>query len=99
MKLSWRENLDWRRWSLGWPRRWKKKEKQGWRRMVATKRHKLAMETDEERKARLDKMVVYHTAQVDPGNRGRKKSKNGLDIIWIEIKVKKIIQGMSSLTL
>ena len=37
----------------------------------------------------------YHTAQVDPGDRGRKKSKKrigilfgfNLDFIWIEIRV------------
>ena len=27
----------------------------------------------------------YHTAQIGLGDRGRKKSKNGLDLIWIEI--------------
>ena len=41
---------------------------------AATKRLRLAMETDEERKARLEKMVA-NTAQVGPGDRGRKKSK------------------------
>ena len=39
---------------------------------AATKRLRLAMEMDEERKARLKKMVA---AQVVPGDRGRKKSK------------------------
>ena len=47
----------------------------------------------------------YHTAQVDPGDRGRKKSKKrnefDLDLIWIEIDVfkNKIFQGMSLLAL
>ena len=66
---------------------------------------------DEERKARLKKMVAtklsswpwrrtkkekqdwsktgedggYHTAQIGLGDRRRKKSKNRLDLIWIEI--------------
>ena len=46
----------------------------------------LAMETDEERKSRLEKMVA-NTAQVGPGDRGRRKSKQriafDLDLIWI----------------
>ena len=66
------------------------------------------METEEERRARLEndaakkiaqvghgwtkkekqdwrKMVaMYHTAQVGPGDRGRKKSKKkGINLIWI----------------
>ena len=43
---------------------------------AATKRLRLAMETKEERKTRLEKMG-NHTdqAQVGPGDRGRKKSK------------------------
>ena len=41
----------------------------------------------------------YQTAaQIGLGDRGRKKAKNGLDLIWIEIGVLKI-QGMSSLAL
>ena len=40
----------------------------------------------------------YHTAQVGTGDRGRKKSKNVFDLIWIEIGLKKkFFQGMSSL--
>ena len=27
--------------------------------------------------------VSYHTAQVSPGDRGRKKSKKGMDFIWL----------------
>ena len=38
------------------------------------------MEMDEERKSRLEKMVA---TQVGPGDRGRKKSKKGMDWIWI----------------
>ena len=47
----------------------------------------------------------YHTAQVGPGDRGRKKSKKGMDfifaLIWIEIGVlkNKFFKGMSLLTL
>ena len=40
----------------------------------------------------------YHTAQIGLGDRGRKKSKNGLDLIWIEIGFF-LIQAMSSLAL
>ena len=36
---------------------------------------RLAVETEEERRARLDKNGSYHTAQVGPGDRGRKKRK------------------------
>ena len=53
---------------------------------AATKRLRSAMETDEERKARLEKMYRC-TAQVGPGDRGRKKSTKrnefDLDLIWI----------------
>ena len=68
---------------------------------------RLAVETEEERRARLEKMVAtkrlslgmemdedwrrIHTAQVGPGDRGRKKSKKwigyDLDLIWTEIGV------------
>ena len=62
---------------------------------AATKRLRLAMEMDKERKATLEKMVaMYYTAQVGPEDGRRKKSKkrNGfdlddLDLIWIEIGV------------
>ena len=40
------------------------------------------METNENRKARLGS---YHTAQIGLGDIRRKNSKNGLDLIWIEI--------------
>ena len=78
----------------------------------------LAVETEEERRVRLENDAVktvqfghgdgrrkksktgedgsYHTAQVGPGDRGKSKKK-GMDLIWIEIKNKKI-QGMGSLT-
>ena len=138
------------KWSLtntsGWPWRQKKKEEQDWRMIqqvvtnkhlrlaveteeerrarlendAATKRLSLAMYTDEERKARLKKMVAtkssswpwrrtkkekktgedfgYHTAQIGLGDGRRKKRKNGLNLIWIEIGFF-LIQGMSPLTL
>ena len=41
--------------------------------MVATERLRLAMEMDQERKARLEN-GSYYTAQVSPGDRGRKRS-------------------------
>ena len=58
---------------------------------AATKWLRLAMEMDEERKADCS----YHTAQVGPGDRGRKKSTKrigfnldlDLDLTWIEIGV------------
>ena len=42
--------------------------------MVATELLKLAMETDEKRKSKTEEDDIHHTAQVSPGNRGRKKS-------------------------
>ena len=51
-----------------------------------TKQLSLAMEMDKERKARLEKIGEdgsYHTAQVGPRDRGRKKSKKGMELIWI----------------
>ena len=63
--------------------------------------HRLAVETEEERRVRLEndaatkwlrlamdtdeeKMIAsYHTAPVGQGDRGRKKSKKGMDMIWI----------------
>ena len=51
---------------------------------AATKRLRLAMEMEKVRIARPEKMVATNTAQVGPGDRGRKKSKKkGLDLIWI----------------
>ena len=51
------------------------------------------METEEERKARsTGEYGSYHTAQVGPGDRGRKKSKHILHLIWsfcIDIGIKK----------
>ena len=77
--------------------------------VVTSKQLRLAMETEEEKRARLEndaatkrlRLVTesgedgsYHTDQVGPGSRGRKKCKkwNGfdLDLIWIEIGVFKI---------
>ena len=45
------------------------------------------LQRTKERKAadRSEKDSSYHTAQIGLGDRGRKKSKNGLDLIWIEI--------------
>ena len=44
--------------------------------MVATKRLRLAMETDKERmKSKTGEDGSHHTAQVGPGDRGRKKVK------------------------
>ena len=46
-------------------RRWTKKEK-SLEKMVATELLKLAMETEEERKERLKKMVANHSPEVSP---------------------------------
>ena len=49
------------------------------------------METDEERKGYTGEDGSYHTAQVGPGDRVRKKSKKwieyDLDLIWIVVGV------------
>ena len=67
--------------------------------MVATKRLKLAMETDEEeRKARLEKMVTTTQLRLALEKKSKKWIGFDLDLIWIEIGVLKI-QGMSSLAL
>ena len=51
--------------------------------MVATKRLRLAMQTVEGRAARLEKIVATTHAQVGPGDRGERRAKNVLDMIWI----------------
>ena len=58
MKMSWGQLPD-----RSGDRR-KKKNKSG--EMVATELLKLAMETEEERKERLKKMVANHSAEVSP---------------------------------
>ena len=42
--------------------------------MVATELLKLAMETDEEKKKKTEEDGSYHSAEVSPWDRGRKKS-------------------------
>ena len=37
------------------------------------------------KKSKTEEDGSYQTAQIGLGERGRKKSKNGLDLIWIEI--------------
>ena len=61
---------------------------------ASTKRLRLAMETD-----KTGEDGSYHTAQVGPGD--KRRAKNVLDLIWIEIGVfkNKKIQGMSTLAL
>ena len=58
------------------------------------------------KKSKTGENGSYHTAQVGPGDRGRKRSKKGmnfidLDFIWIEIGVlkNKFFKGMSLLAL
>ena len=62
--MSWRENKDWRQ----LPDRSEdgRKRKNNLEKMVATVLLKLAMETEEERKERLKKMVTNHSAEVSP---------------------------------
>ena len=52
------------------------------------------MESDEKRRSKTEEDGSYHTAQIGLGDRGGKKSKNGLDLIWIEIGFF-LIEGMS----
>ena len=62
--------------------------------MVATKQLKLVMETDEKRKARLEKMVATTQLRLALETEEERRAKNGFNLIWIEIGVL-IIQGMS----
>ena len=66
--------------------------------MVATKRLKLAIETEEKIKARLEKMVVATQLRLALKTEEERRAKNGLDLILIEIGFYKI-QGMSPLAL
>ena len=66
--------------------------------MVATKQLKLAMETNEKRKARLEKMVATAQLRMALEREDERRAKNGLDLIWIEIGFF-LIQGMSPLAL
>ena len=51
--------------------------------MVATKQLSLAMETDEKRKARLEKMVANTQLRLALETDEEKRAQNGLDMIWI----------------
>ena len=51
--------------------------------MVATKLLKLAMETDEKRKARLEKMVATTQLRLAFETEEERRAKNALDLIWI----------------
>ena len=51
--------------------------------MAATKRFKLAMEMDEERKAVLEKMVATTQLRLALETEEERRAKNGLDLIWI----------------
>ena len=52
------------------------------------------METDEKRKAILEKMVATTQLRLALETEEERRAKNGLDLIWIEIGFLKI-QGMS----
>ena len=69
--------------------------------MVATKLLKLAMEMDEERKVRLEKMVASTQFRLALETEEEIRAKNGLDFIWISfgLRLKFIIRGISSLAL
>ena len=47
------------------------------------------METDEERKARLEKMVVTTQLRLALETEEERRAKKGMDLIWIEIGVQK----------
>ena len=53
--------------------------------MVATKLFKLAIEMDEKRKARLEKMVATIQLRLALETEEVRRAKNGLDLNWIEI--------------
>ena len=67
------------------------------------------MEMDEERKARLEKMVATTQIRLAPETEEERRAKKGLDFIWIDLdliwieievlKKKKKFQRMSSLAL
>ena len=44
------------------------------------------METDEEKNSKIGEDGSFHTAQVGPEDRGRKKSKKGMYMIWIRCR-------------
>ena len=56
--------------------------------MVATKWLKLAMETDEKKKTRLEKMIATTQLRLALETEEERRAKNGLDLIWIEIEFK-----------
>ena len=68
------------------------------KKMVATKRLKLAMETDEKKKTRLEKMIATTQLRLALETEEERRAKNGLDLNWIEIEFF-LIQGMSPLVL
>ena len=57
--------------------------------MVATKRLRLALETDKERTARLEKMVATTHLRLSLETEEERRANNGLNLIWIEIGVLK----------
>ena len=63
--------------------------------------YSLPPEMEEERKARLEKMVATTQLRLALETEEDKREKKRLDLIWIEMGVFKIkkIQGMSSLAL
>ena len=75
-------------WLLGiWPWRWKKKEEQDWR-MMQLPNSSVWRRDRRRKKSKSGEDDSYHSAQVGPGDRVRKKSKKWIGyLIWIEIKV------------
>ena len=64
----------------GWPWRRKKKEEQDWKYDAATKWLSLAMEMDEERKARLEKMVATTQLRLALETEEERRAKIGLEV-------------------
>ena len=60
-----------------------KERKARLKKMVATKRLKYAMDTDEKRKPRLEKMVATTELRLDLETEQERRAKNRLDLIWI----------------
>ena len=75
-----------------------KERKARLKKMVATKRLKLAMETDEKRKPRLEKMVAATQLRLALETKEERRAKNKLNLIRTKIGFLKI-QRMSPLAL
>ena len=70
---------------LGWPWRLKKIEVQNWR-MMQLLNGSVGHGDGRRQKSKTGEDGSNHTAQVGPGDRGRKKRKKGMDLtyIWLD---------------